>query len=267
MQSRRAVVTGASSGIGAATVRRLRAAGWEVLAVARRENRLTALAAETGCATRVVDVTSAEDVSALRDALAEDVGVTGTPLDTVVLNAGLAIGVDSVEESATADWSRMFEVNVLGSQRLVAALLPLVREGARARGFADLLAVTSTAAQRTYEGGGGYAASKFGLRAVMDTLRLELAGEPIRVVQIAPGMVRTEEFALNRLGGDAERAAALYAGVEQPLTADDVALVIAQTLALPGHINVDEVTLRPLAQAAQHKLIRGPLQPREAPPA
>ena len=146
-----------------------------------------------------------------------------------------------------------------------AALLPLLREGALERGFADVIAVTSTAGQRAYEGGGGYAASKFGLRALMDTLRLELAGEPIRVMQVAPGMVRTDEFTLHRLGGDAERAAALYEGVEHPLTADDVALVIAQSLALPGHINLDEITMRPVAQAAQHKLIRGPLRPREAP--
>ena len=260
------MITGASSGIGAATVRRLVADDWEVLAVARRADRLAALEAETGCATRVVDVTSAEDVEALRTALEQDTATSGRPLDTVVLNAGLAIGVDPVEDAAADDWSRMFEVNVLGAQRIVAALLPLLREGARERGVADVLAVTSTAAQRAYEGGGGYAASKAGLRAMMDTMRLELAGEPIRVVQIAPGMVRTEEFTLHRLGGDAQRAAALYEGVEHPLTAEDVALVIAQTLALPNHINLDEVTMRPVAQAAQHKLIRGPLRPRAASP-
>jgi NADP-dependent 3-hydroxy acid dehydrogenase YdfG len=253
--------------MGAATVRRLCAAGWEVLAVARRADRLEALATETGCATRVVDVTRPDDVEALRAALAHDVATSGAPVDTVVLNAGLAIGVDSVEDADAEDWTRMFDVNVLGAQRVVAALLPLLREGARSRGVADVLAVTSTAGQRAYEGGGGYAASKFALRALMDTLRLELAGEPIRVVQVSPGMVRTEEFTLNRLRGDADRAAALYEGVENPLTADDVALVIAQTLALPGHINVDEVTVRPLAQAAQHKLIRGPLRPREEPSA
>jgi len=265
MTSRYAVVTGASSGIGAATVRRLRAQGWQVLAIARRADRLADLAAETGCSTRVVDVTNADDVEALRAALAAEARETGTPVDTLILNAGLAIGVDPVEAADPADWARMFEVNVLGAQRVAAALLPLLREGAQVRGGADLVAVTSTAGQRTYEGGGGYAASKFGLRAMMDTLRLELAGEPIRVVQIAPGMVRTDEFTLNRLGGDAERAARLYKGVENPLTADDVALVIVQTLALPDHINLDEITMRPVAQSAQHKLTRGPLRPREAP--
>ena len=265
MHSRRAAVTGASSGIGAATVRRLRESGWSVLAVARREDRLAALADETGCSTRVVDVTNDDDVAALAASLADDIVESGHPLDALVLNAGLAIGVDAVAEGDPADWARMFEVNVLGAQRVLAALLPLLREGAHAQGFADVLAVTSTAGQRAYEGGGGYAASKFGLRALMDTLRLELAGEPIRVMQVAPGMVRTDEFTLHRLGGDAERAAALYEGVEHPLTADDVALVIAQSLALPGHINLDEITMRPVAQAAQHKLIRGPLRPREAP--
>lgn len=265
MHSRRAVITGASSGIGAATVRRLRDAGWSVLAVARRDDRLAALADETGCSVRVVDVTRDDDVVALRAALADDIAASGRPLDALVLNAGLAIGVDPVEEADPADWARMFEVNVLGAQRVAAALLPLLREGARAGGHADVIAVTSTAGQRAYEGGGGYAASKSGLRMLMDTLRLELAGEPIRVMQVAPGMVRTDEFTLHRLGGDAERAAALYEGVEHPLTADDVALVIAQSLALPGHINLDEITMRPVAQAAQHKLIRGPLRPREAP--
>ena len=247
-------------------MRRLRADGWQVLAVARRADRLEALGNETGCSTRVVDVTQADDVEGLRAALAADVAATGVPLDTVVLNAGLAIGVDPVAEADPADWARMFEVNVLGAQRVAAALLPLLREGARQRGAADLVAVTSTAGQRAYEGGGGYAASKAGLRTLMDTLRLELAGEPIRVVQIAPGMVRTDEFTLNRLGGDAERAAALYDGVEHPLTAEDVALVIATALSLPDHINLDEITMRPVAQAAQHKLIRGPLRPREESP-
>ena len=145
-----------------------------MLAVARREDRLAALAEETGCSVRVV-VRDVDDVVALRAALADDIAATGQPLDALVLNAGLAIGVDPVEEADPADWARMFEVNVLGAQRVAAALLPLLREGARARGFADVIAVTSTAGQRAYEGGGGYAASKSGLRMLMDTLRLELA--------------------------------------------------------------------------------------------
>lgn len=261
MDRRTAVVTGGSSGIGAATVRLLRDHGWDVVAVARRADRLAALAAETGCTTVVADVTNDADVAALAAALAE-----GPAVDAVVLNAGLAIGVDPVDQASPEDWARMFEVNVLGSQRVAAALLPLLRAAAGAHGHADLLAVTSTAGQRAYEGGGGYAASKFALRAMMDTLRLELAGEPIRVTQVAPGMVRTDEFTLNRLGGDAEKAAALYEGVEHPLTAEDVALVIVTALEMPAHINLDEVTMRPVAQAAQHKLIRGPLRPRPVSP-
>lgn len=267
MDRRTAVVTGGSSGIGAATVRLLRHRGWDVVAVARRADRLAALAAETGCTTVVADVTNDADVAALAAALADGTVVDGTvadgsAIDAVVLNAGLAIGVDPVDAASAQDWARMFEVNVLGSQRVAAALLPLLRTAASAHGYADLLAVTSTAGQRAYEGGGGYAASKFALRAMMDTLRLELAGEPIRVTQVAPGMVRTDEFTLNRLGGDAQKAAALYEGVEHPLTAEDVALVIVTALDMPAHINLDEVTMRPVAQAAQHKLIRGPLRPR-----
>ena len=122
------------------------------------------------------------------------------PVDALVLNAGLAIGVDPVESAKPADWARMFDVNVLGAQRLIAAFLPEMRAAARVRGMVDILAITSTAGQRAYEGGAGYSASKAGLKIALDALRLELAGEPIRVVQVAPGMVRTDEFTLNRLG-------------------------------------------------------------------
>jgi NADP-dependent 3-hydroxy acid dehydrogenase YdfG len=262
ISARHALVTGASSGIGAAIVRRLVAAGWHVTGVARREDRLAALAAETGCAVRVVDVTDDGAVADLATALNASAERGATPIDAVVVNAGLAIGVDPVEQARPADWARMFDVNVLGAQRVLAALLPQLRDAARRRGSADIVAVTSTAGQRAYEGGAGYSASKAGLRMVMDALRLELAGEPLRVLQVAPGMVRTDEFTLNRLAGDAARAAALYEGVDAPLTADDVAHVVADALALPPHINVDEVTVRPVAQAAQHKLVRGPLTPR-----
>ena len=259
---RHALVTGASSGIGAATVRHLTAAGWQVTGVARRADRLQALADETGCSVHVLDVTDAAAVAGFGEVLRASGADGGMPVDAVVLNAGLAIGVDPVAEASAADWARMFDVNVLGAQRVIRALLPLLRDAARARGGADIVAVTSTAGQRAYEGGAGYSASKAGLRIMMDALRLELAGEPVRVMQVAPGMVRTDEITLNRYAGDAERTAALYDGVENPLTADDIARVIGDALALPAHINVDELTVRPLAQAAQHKLVRGPLSPR-----
>lgn len=258
MHSYRAVVTGASSGIGAATVRRLTAAGWGVTAVARRADRLEALAAETGCSVVVADLTDAGAV----DALAEAVRAAG-PLHALVANAGGAIGTDPVAEADASDLAAMFDLNVLTAQRSIAALIGSLRAGAVERGVADIVAVTSTAGQVAYEGGGGYNAAKFALRGLLGALRLELAGEPLRVVQIAPGMVRTDEFARNRFGGDEERVAALYAGVEHPLTADDVAEAITHAILLPHHVNLDEVTMRPVAQAAQHKLVREPLRVRE----
>lgn len=258
MNQRRAVVTGASSGIGAATVRRLRKRGWDVVGVARRADRLAALAAETGADTFTADLTDGAQVDALRGHLAVTGGV-----HTLVNNAGGAVGADSVEGSDPADWQAMFDVNVLAVQRVTSALLPLLRAGARDAGHADIVTITSTAGHVPYEGGGGYNAAKFASRALVGVLRLELAGEPIRVIEIAPGMVKTDEFALNRYLGDTARVEALYDDVEAPLVADDVAATILAALELPGHVNLDLVTVRPVAQAAQHKLIRGPLQPRD----
>lgn len=251
---RRAVVTGASSGIGAATVRLLRSHGWETVGVARRADRLAQLADETGTATFVADLTSQSAVDALRKHL-DGMG----PVHALVSNAGGAIGADPVALADADDWARMLDVNVLAAQRVVRALLPGLRAGARERGHADILAVTSTAGQVSYEGGGGYNAAKFALRGMMGALRLELAGEPLRVMQVAPGMVKTEEFTLKRMGGDMSKYDALYEGVERPLLADDVAEVIVHALELPGHVNLDEITMRPTAQAAQHKLVRRPL--------
>lgn len=257
MAARRAVVTGASSGIGAATVRLFRSRGWDVLAVARRAAKLEALAAETGADILVADITDADDVAALAARVADLGGA-----DVLVNNAGGAFGSASVEESDVDDWRAMFEVNVIGTKRVVSALLPHLRDRARESGSADIVTVTSTAGFVAYENGGGYNAAKFAEHALVGALRLELNGEPIRVVEIAPGMVKTDEFALTRFRGDEQKAAAVYDDVPEPLVADDVAEAIVHAVELPAHVNLDLVTIRPVAQSAQHKLARGPLTPR-----
>jgi NADP-dependent 3-hydroxy acid dehydrogenase YdfG len=257
---RRAVITGASSGIGAATARALRAAGWDIVGVARRADKLAALAEETGADVVVADLTQQADVDALRDHLA----ATG-PVHALVNNAGGAYGLDTVEEAPVEDWTRMFDVNVIATKRVTSALLPLLRESISdpdSPGCADILTVTSIAARVPYEGGAGYNAAKAAAAMLVQVLRLELAGEPIRVVEVAPGLVMTDEFSLTRFGGDTERAAQVYDGVADPLSAEDVAATIAATLDLPPHVNLDLVTIKPVAQAASHKLVRGPLQVR-----
>ncbi len=243
---RRALVTGASSGIGAATVRRLRADGWQVVATARRADRLEALAAETGADVFPADITSDADV----DALVAHVRATGG-LDAVVNNAGGALGQDTVEEGDLEQWRTMYELNVLGTLRVTQGVLPLLRE----RGAGDMLVVTSTAAHGAYPGGAGYTAAKHAERMLSTTLRWELVGEPIRVIEVAPGAVATEEFSLVRFAGDAERAAKVYEGY-QPLQADDVAETIAWTLSRPAHVNVDLVVVRPRAQANNTTIAR-----------
>ncbi|MEO7126722.1 MAG: SDR family oxidoreductase [Nakamurella sp.] len=251
--TRRAVVTGASSGIGAATVRRLVADGWDVVAVARRTERLRALAEETGADIVTADLTSDDDVERLRGHVAE------RGLDALVNNAGGSIGFDSVEASSVEDWARMFDINVLATKRVTSALLPIMRESATAQNPGSIVTITSTAGHGVYENGGGYNAAKYAEAAITNVLRLELAGEPIRVIEVSPGMVKTDEFALVRFKGDAERAAAGYEGVVDPLTADDIADVIAYTLTVPAHVNIDHVVVRPVAQAASHKVVRGTL--------
>lgn len=259
MTTRRAVVTGASSGIGAATARMLRAAGWDVVAVARRAQRLRELQDETGAVAYAADLTTQADVDALAAWLTE----TG-PVHALVQVAGGARGTERVEDGSIADWQWMFDANVLATQRLVAALLPALRRAADDDGHADLAFVTSTAAQVAYPGGAGYNAAKAAEKMLVNALRLELNGEPLRVVEVAPGMVYTEEFALNRLGGDTAAAERVYEGVDAPLTADDIARIIVFALNAPGHVNLDLITVRPVAQSAQHLLARGPLHVRTA---
>lgn len=238
-------------------MRLLRERGWDVVGVARRADRLEALAASTGCDIFVADITSQADVHALRDYLLE-LG----PVHALVNNAGGARGMGSVEESSVEDWQWMFDVNVLGTKRVTSALLPLLRAGWTPGTSADILTVTSVAGYVTYEGGGGYNAAKFAERALVGVLRLELAGEPIRVIDVAPGMVATDEFSLNRFGGDREAAAKVYENVQEPLTAEDMALAIVGALELPHNVSVEQLTVRPVAQAAQHKVIREPLVPK-----
>lgn len=257
--TRRAVVTGASSGIGEATARALRASGWDVVGVARRADRLEALEAETGIVAFAADLTRTEDVDALAGWLAES-----GPVHALVHIAGGARGTDRVEDGKPGDWQWMFEVNVLSAQLLVSALLPQLRAAAASDGHADTVFLTSTAAQNAYPGGAGYNAAKAGESMLVNALRLELNGEPIRVIEIAPGMVLTEEFSLNRLGGDRNAADRVYEDVENPLTAEDVADVVRYAVEAPGHVNLDLVTMRPVAQSAQHLLARGPLRVRES---
>jgi NADP-dependent 3-hydroxy acid dehydrogenase YdfG len=239
-----AVVTGASSGIGAATARRLVAEGYDVVAAARRTDRLTALADEIGCGAVVLDVTDESSVRTLADTI--------EVCHVLVNNAGGAFGLAPVESATDDDWQRMWDVNVMGTMRVTRALLPKLE----ASGDGVIVNVTSTAGHIAYEGGGGYAAAKFAEVAVTRTLRLELLGRPIRVVEIAPGMVKTDEFTVNRLGGDEAKAAATYAGVPGPLSADDVADCIAWAATRPWNVNIDQIVVRPRAQAAQHRLYR-----------
>lgn len=244
-----AVVTGASTGIGKATARELRRSGWTVYAVARRAERLEALARETGAVPAPCDITSDADVEALRDQVLEEQG----RVDALLNISGGARGTDRVAEASTEDWEWMYQVNVLGTMRLTRAFLPALR----ANGEGTVLNLTSLAAHRAYEGGGGYNAAKFAERAMTEALRLEEAEHNVRVVEIAPGLVHTPEFSLNRLGGDQEAAEKVYAGVDKPLTSEDVAQVCAFAVNLPHHVDLDTVTIKPVAQAAPHKLIRG----------
>ena len=242
-----AVVTGASTGIGQATARTLAAAGWKVYAVARRAERLEALAAETGVIPVVADVTGDAQIAAL---LAEV--ETGGGIDTLINIAGGARGTTYLGDAKDEDWDFMLQANVMGTMKMTRAFLPMLR----AHGEGTVLNLTSTAALASYEGGSGYNAAKAAQRALTGALRLEEVGNNLRVIEVLPGLVQTEEFALRRLGGDAAAADAVYQGVAKPLVADDVANVISYAVNLPHHINLDEIVMRPVAQAANHKLLR-----------
>jgi NADP-dependent 3-hydroxy acid dehydrogenase YdfG len=246
---RTAVVTGASSGIGAATAVELAKAGYRVVLTARRADRLAEVAAwitaDGGSAVpHQLDVTDRAAVDAFAESLDR--------CDVLVANAGGAIGADTIAQSTPDDWQAMYNVNVLGTLHCVQALLPkLISTGA-----GTIVLMSSTAGIISYEGGGGYVAAKHGTHAIAETLRLELYDQPVRIIEIAPGMVKTPEFAVNRYRGDADKAAAVYAGVAEPLTDADVADAVVWSVTRPPHFNVDLMVIRPRAQAAQHKVHR-----------
>ena len=242
-----AVVTGASSGIGAATALQLAQAGFDVLACARRADRLAEVASRHERITAVeLDVTSDASVAALVARIGD------RPVHLVVANAGGAFDANSVVGADIERWQHTFEVNVLGALRTIKAL----HDALLRSGDGHIIVTTSTAGHVVYETGGSYTAAKHAEHAMVATLRLELAGEPIRVTEIAPGMVQTDEFALNRFAGDSAKAGKVYEGVAEPLTAADVADTIVWSATRPSHVNVDLLVLRPLAQAAQHKVVR-----------
>lgn len=205
-----AVITGASSGIGAATARQLAAAGYHVVLTARRKDRIEALAAELTGAGRqatayALDVTDRPAVDAFAASLDR--------CDVLVNNAGGALGADPVATADPGDWRQMYEVNVIGTLNTTQALLPAIT----ASGDGTVVILSSTAGHATYEGGAGYVAAKNGARVLAETLRLEIVGTPVRVIEIAPGMVKTDEFATTRFRGDEEKAAKVYAGVAEQI--------------------------------------------------
>jgi NADP-dependent 3-hydroxy acid dehydrogenase YdfG len=241
-EGRVALVTGASSGIGAATVRALASAGFEVVAAARRVERLEGLAREVGGRAVRLDVTDPDSVAEAAEAV-PDVSV-------LINNAGGALGLELVAEADEENWRRMYETNVMGVMRMTKALLPALERS----GNGHIVVTGSVAGVEVYPGGAGYTAAKHAANAVTRTLRLELLGKPIRVSEVAPGMVETE-FSLVRFEGDQEKADKLYEGTT-PLTADDVADAIAYVVTRPPHVDVDYLSIKPTDQATARDVHR-----------
>jgi NADP-dependent 3-hydroxy acid dehydrogenase YdfG len=240
--SRVALVTGASSGIGAATVRSLARAGFQVVAAARRVERCEEVAQEVGGRALKLDVADPDSVAQLADALPE--------VAVVVNNAGGALGLEPVGEAEEEYWREMYETNVLGVMRVTKALLPALERS----GDGHIVVVGSVAGVEVYPGGAGYTAAKHALNAVTRTLRLELLGKQIRVSEVAPGMVETE-FSLVRFEGDEEKAAKVYEGTN-PLTGEDVADAIAYVVTRPPHVDIDYVSIKPTDQATARDVHR-----------
>ena len=239
-----ALVTGASSGIGAATARLLAAQGYRVFCAARRFDRVHDLAAEIDGVAVACDITEADDVAMLAEAV-------GDRLDLLVNNAGGAVGLEPLENADFDAWTTMYQTNVLGAARVTKALLPALEAS-----DGTVVFITSTAAEAAYEGGAGYNAAKAGERMIVGALRLELCGRTVRVCEVTPGMVHTEEFSLTRFHGDQARADSVYDGVPDPLVASDVAEVIGFIASRQPHVNIDRVVVRPRAQAASHKVFK-----------
>lgn len=231
-----AVVTGASSGIGAATAKALHECGFKLVLGARRLEKLHEIGDPLGAVSLPLDVTDPKSVAAFCEQICA--------VSVLVNNAGGALGLDRFADSKDADWERMYDTNVLGLMRVTRALLPRLE----ASGAGHIVNIGSIAGREAYPGGAGYNAAKFAVRAITQVLRLELVGKPIRVTEVAPGMVETE-FSLVRFDGDAERAAKVYAGL-QPLVAADVADAIQWAVTRPPHVNIDEIVIKPLAQAS-----------------
>jgi NADP-dependent 3-hydroxy acid dehydrogenase YdfG len=241
-QGRTALVTGASSGIGAATVRSLASADFDVIAAARRLERCEELAKEVGGRALRLDVTDHDSVAEVAEALPE--------LSVLINNAGGALGLEAVAEADEDAWREMYESNVMGVMRVTKAVLPALERS----GNGHVVVVGSVAGLEVYPGGGGYTAAKHAAHAVTKTLRLELLGRPIRVTEVAPGMVETE-FSLVRFEGDEERAAKVYEGT-RPLAGEDVADAIAYVVTRPPHVDVDYVSIKPTDQATARDVHR-----------
>jgi NADP-dependent 3-hydroxy acid dehydrogenase YdfG len=240
--ARTAVVTGASSGIGEATARRLAAEGFDVLIGARRTERLEKIAHETGARWKPLDVTDAKGVAAFAEGI--------DSLNLLVNNAGGAKGFAPLAEIPDEDWDWMYQANVIGLARVTRAFLPALERS----GDGHIVNVGSIAGIETYEGGAGYTAAKHAVAAITETLRLELLGKPIRVTEVQPGLVETE-FSLVRFEGDAARASKVYEGMT-PLTAGDVADCIAWAATRPSHVNIDSIVVKPRDQARATKVHR-----------
>lgn len=223
--------------------------GYRVVLTARRKDRIEALTAEINEAGHeatayALDVTDREAVDAFATAFRS--------LAVLVNNAGGALGADPVATGDPADWRQMYETNVIGTLNVTQALLPALTAG----GDGTIVILSSTAGLSTYEGGGGYVAAKHGEHVLAETLRLEIVGTPVRVIEVAPGMVKTEEFATTRFRGDTEKAAKVYMRRRCPLTADDVADTITWAVTRPSHVNIDLLVVRPRAQASNSKVHR-----------
>jgi NADP-dependent 3-hydroxy acid dehydrogenase YdfG len=246
-KERVAVITGASSGIGAATAIALAKEGFRVIAVARRTDRLSDLSKQsTLIESFTCDITQQSEVNQLAE-YCKDLSV-----EILINCAGGAFDAATILDGDPDIWEKTYEINVIATLRVTRAITPIMQSF----GKGHIVIVSSTAGHRAYENGGSYVAAKFAVTSMAHTLRLELNGQPIRITEIAPGMVKTDEFALNRFEGNSDKAAKVYEGVDKPLTAEDVAESIRWSVTLPEHFNVDSMVIRPIAQAANHKVAR-----------